>query len=241
MSLIEVLSALFVLAIGLASVMSIVTRSANMGDYASNRNNAAVLLPEAIADIERMSLITTELAAANGLDKSYVGELMETTSLGSGANAFNNVLFQYPQGPTGDATHPNSAFSYKQLAYVNGASASNLAYWPFSLQYSRVLGMFPPITVKANKRGSFSDNLSDITGPAYRALFKLEPHQDWFVLQVDGTRVENVDSAFVGVYVLTIAMYRDIEPQKSILDSKGKKLEQLTDPTVVYLRDKKVR
>ena len=181
----------------------------------------------------------------------FENEFMETIDLGTANNAFNDFTFLNPQGPSGGTVgtvnFANASFDFHSLGYyVKGSTKTNMAYWPFSKQYSRCMGLLPKlISTQYAARGVTADSMSDLSGPAYRALFRLERHPDWYVTNVSGagvvSRTPNNDSAFVGVYILTVAMYKDLEPAKSIRDATGKRIEQLTDPAVVYLRDKKVR
>ncbi|HLX62460.1 MAG TPA: hypothetical protein VKX17_14375, partial [Planctomycetota bacterium] len=232
MTLVEILTALFVLSIGLAGVLSITIRSSQMGAIAADRNNASVIMPEAIKDIEHMLLVDSNAAAQVGA--SHLGELMDTVDLGAGTNPFANYVFYSTSNPTG-GTAP---FTYSNLTYptptVDNVTGRNLylAYWPMNMWYSRVMGQFP---------NAGPEKLLNNTGIAYRGLFKLEPHPEWVPdPSVRGPNREIPDSAFAGVYVLTLTMYRDLDPGKLTTDAT-KRLQQVSDPVVVYLRDKKVR
>lgn len=238
LTLVEILTALFVLAVGLGSVMAIVVRSANMGSFASDRNNASILITEAVEDIKHMMLIGDREIAA-GLPESARGEMMDTMGLGTAANPYNNIVFydiNFNNTTSQNPTPNNTQFQFQSLAYKNGSQPTDLAYWPFSVKYSRTLGMFPtPVVLGGSASG---DSMYNKIGIAYRALWKLTPHVDWVN---PATRVENPDSAYAGVYVLTIALYRDLESAKALTDSKPKRLEQISDPVVLQVHDKKVR
>jgi len=80
--------------------------------------------------------------------------------------------------------------------------------------------------------GEINNNLADPTSYGYRVIYRLERHPQW---AIDDAALALADSStYTGTYVLTLTAYRDI-------DRKGGRLEQLSDPMVVYLRDKKVR
>lgn len=240
LTLVEILTALFVLAIGLGSVMAIVVRSANMGSYACDRNDAAILLGEAIDDIKHMMLISANDAKLNGFQE---GEMMDTVGLGNGSSIYGNVSFNdinFNNTNAGSVPSSSGPFPFKSLAYKNGTATTDLAYWPFSVKYSRTMGMYPTPAVLGGSSGG--DSMYNKIGVAYRALWKLVPHADWISVDpVTGQRTEHPESEYAGVYVLTIAMYRDTEPSKLTTATPPKRLEQLTDPVVVQIRDKKVR
>ena len=233
MTLVEILTALFVLSIGLAGVLSITIRSSQMGAIAADRNNASVIIPEAIKDIERMLLVTDTASP-------YYGELMDTVDLGAGTNPFANYTFSATSPSGGPLPVPFVNLGYPTPAVDNVTGRKlYLAYWPMNMWYSRVMGQFP---------NAGPEKLLNNTGIAYRALFKLEPHPEWIpdpsVRNTDpaagAVREPYPDSAFAGVYVLTLTMYRDLDPGKLTTDA-SKRLQQVSDPVVVFLRDKKVR
>lgn len=234
-TLVEILTALFVLAIGISGTLAIVMRSAQMAASAGDRNNASVLIPEAIEDIKHLLTISSSMTTANGgtLDPYYNGMFMDTLSL-NGGNPFGNSAscnIPFFNRQTGSKAY----VSLNNLAYPPNAAAANLAYWPLTPNASRVMGQFPqPPGV---------DPLLSSSGAAYRALFKLEPHPDW-IKDANSHLQANEDptSAFAGIYILTVTMYRDLDPSISTTSvNPMKKLQQVSDPVMVYVRDSKVR
>ncbi len=225
-TLVEILTSMFVLMLGIIGILSVIMRSSQMGTAASDRNNASVLLVEAIADIQRMHLITTPYATTYGLT-AYDGEFMDTISLKSGTNPFENASLPYAVNGV------SSQFVLDDIAYTAAGTPANLAYWPLNPALSRVMGQYPQ---------AGGDQLLNNNGSTYRALYRLEPNPDWVPdpTNRDPLTRENLDSAYVGQYLLTIAMYRDLDPAKPTTDAT-KRLQQIADPIVVTLRDKKVR
>lgn len=74
-----------------------------------------------------------------------------------------------------------------------------------------------------------------IGGNYYRTRYRLEKHTDWWPHDSDGNEAaEQPGSAYRGVYVLSIAVYRDPEQDMS-------KAVQVSDPVVTYLRDRRAR
>src|SRR6185295_16793762 len=69
---------------------------------------------------------------------------------------------------------------------------------------------------------------------AYRVIYKLERAPSWYPHLDDYSDYEynpvNENVSTAGLYQLTLVVYRD-------LDRKGGRLEQLTQPMIVYLRD----
>ena len=234
MTLVEILTALFVLVIGISGTLAIVMRSAQMSTAAGDRNNASVLIPEAIEDIKHLLAISSTMTTSNGgdLNPYYAGMFMDTLSLNDPSNPFGSSnSCRIPYRTSGSA----STASLNQLAYPPNAAATNLAYWPLNPTASRVMGQFPqPAGV---------DPLLNSSGAAYRALFKLEPHPDW-IKDANSHLLANDDptSAFAGIYILTVTMYRDLDPGVSTTSvNPMKKLQQVSDPVMVFLRDSKVR
>jgi len=261
LTLVEILTALFVLAIGLGSVLAIVVRSADLGSFASDRNCAMMLVSEAIDDIQHMVLIGDKEIKTNGHAdwEPMRGQLMDTVGLGTASNMYNDIRFndvmlnntQLASTPAG------TTFALRDLAYRNTwvksqaqgtpqltttpSNQTNLAYWPFSTKFSRTMGMFPTSAVLNGSSGTKGDSMYNNSGVGYRALWKLEPHPEW--ISIDPTtlqRAEHPDSSYVGVYVLTVTMYRDVDPGLRTTNIK-KRLQQISDPLIMQVRDKVVR
>lgn len=232
-TLVEILTALFVLVIGICGTLAIVMRSAQMGTAASDRNNASILIPEAIDEIKRTLILSSTDATKYGITSDHVGEFMDTVGLNDNTNPFANVAFpDYPLG-SGSTTFKGVVYRYPVKDTVTGNKLS-LVYWPLNTRGARVLGQ-RLMTDPGQRLGT--------NGNTYRALFKLEPHPEWVSNPFDrSVNRENPGSAFVGVYVLTLTMYRDLNPDARIgFTDQTKKLQQISDPVVVFLHDSKVR
>ena len=63
-------------------------RSAQMGTAASDRNNASILIPEAIDEIKRTLILSSNDAAHYGITSDHVGEFMDTVGLYDNTNPF---------------------------------------------------------------------------------------------------------------------------------------------------------
>jgi hypothetical protein len=228
LTLVEILTALFVLSIGLAGVLSIIVRSSEMGNTATDRNNASIIIPEAIEDIKKMLLITDSSFGAQ-----HVGEYMDTVDLGTSNNPYSEYEFTMTT-----KTNAQIHYRFKNLAYgiptVDNVTLRPLylCYWPLNTVYGRVMGQFPQPTAVG-----VDPTLNNVT-PCYRGLFKLEPHPEW--IPDPSTRIPLPDSGFAGVYVLTFTLYRDLTPEKDTT-KLDKRLQQVCDPVVVWIRDKKTR
>ena len=244
-TLVEILTSLFVLVIGITGTLAIIMRSAQMGTAAADRNNASVLIPEAIDDIKRMMALPNDRNSAFynfyaiGLS-AHAGELMDTVDLTGGTNPFANVAISYSiPARTSVQTWPLKNLTYPLVSKDQSTGRDlSLVYWPLNPGYARVMGQQQLTTAGFQTLGK--------NGVMYRALFKLEPHSDWVPNPYDRSATrENVGSEFVGVYVLTLTMYRftDPEPAKPLSDTSNtqKRLQQIADPVVVYLHDTKVR
>ncbi|MCZ7643687.1 MAG: prepilin-type N-terminal cleavage/methylation domain-containing protein [Planctomycetota bacterium] len=69
----------------------------------------------------------------------------------------------------------------------------------------------------------------------YRARYRLEKHPLWWPHDADGNEgAETVESTYRGIYVLTVVCYRDE-------DGNMNEPVQVSDPAVVYLKDRKLR
>jgi prepilin-type N-terminal cleavage/methylation domain-containing protein len=215
-TLVEILVTLLVLSIGLASVLSLVFGSTRQAMLSTDRNLASVLVPEAVADIERMHLITPVMATRiddAGHQTDYVGELVDTVDIMNGP---------YKWVPLSDST----SAQFSQFAVDRGVLGSadeaptvqSLLTWPLSATPRYYAGM-PANNVEA-------------PGMAYRALYRLEGHPDW--------KARGEASPYAGLYILTLTIYRDLNPNVHP-QKNNKRYEQVSDPMVVYLRDKKVR
>jgi prepilin-type N-terminal cleavage/methylation domain-containing protein len=220
-TLVEILVALLVLCLGLASALGLVFGSTRQAQISNDRNMASLMLQEAVADIERMHLITPqEVTPTSGLTKDDIGMLVETVDIKN--RQYKNVI----AGAAGQVSL--LAIHHDVLSDPTGAPAQqNLLVWPLSSTAKYAGGWIDPDPTNG-PNGKTTEN----AGVAYRAIYRLEQHPDW--------KANPGASPFIGVYRLTLAMYRDLNPNVHPA-SKDKRFEQITDPMVVYLRDKKVR
>ncbi|MEI6236924.1 MAG: prepilin-type N-terminal cleavage/methylation domain-containing protein, partial [Planctomycetota bacterium] len=135
-TLVEILTALFVMVIGISGTLAIIMRSSQMGTSASDRNNASILLPEAIDEIKR-SLIAT---VNDGVTADHVGEYMDTVNLTGSGNPFYSV--RLGNTPISSLVYPKALTQQDTLGHD-----MSLVYWPFSPNGSRVMGQ--RLTTKA--------------------------------------------------------------------------------------------
>ena len=224
-TLVEILAALAVLGVGLTAIVGLVLGSVRLSGTAADRNIAKVIIAEAVADIERIHLITTNMlgVSAPGISPDEIGLLIETVNSPNP----NTHEMRYKTATVGSTFFDFQLSKYTQLKCFTpplNAAATNTLLWPFSNGPRYEAG--PVVAGGAGDETSF----------AYRVIYRLERHPNWHPHSDDCTtwQGEDSDSPFAGTYVLTLAVYRD-------LDRKGGRLEQTSDPMVMYLRDKKVR
>ena len=207
-TLIEVLTAMMVLAIGLAGAMSLVYGSSRAAQAASDRNASAIVLQEAFEDIKRIHLITRPMPGVGTVTDDDIGLYVETLS-------------------TGDGTWPNckaGPFAGTQTS-ANGSPGVTLSSYRPALLTNTLAWPFTP----APKY--YGLGLGAIAGPGvpgFRVLYKLERHPDW---------VAGASFSLEGVYVLTATVYKDLNPTVAVSNG-NKKFEQVSDPMVVYLRSR---
>lgn len=189
-TLVEVLAAVSVLLIGLAAVVGLLYGSFAQGHVASDRNAAAILIPEAVRQIEREHLITDTADANHGL---FIETLQNAPASDKGAYGTGTLVNGQPLKPP-------------------ASTPANMNQWPREVGKPSVIG-----------------------GNYYRTRYRLEKHTDWWPHDTDGNEAaEQPGSAYRGVYVLSIAVYRDPEQDMS-------KAVQVSDPVVTYLRDRRSR
>jgi len=194
LTLIEVLAAVAVLIVGFAGVIALLYGSFVQGHAASDRNAAAVLVPEAARAIELEHLITAQTQSTYPLIAAEeVGLYIETPS-------------KAPQSD--DKPGYRDVVASGQPIGMLG----NLNEWP--------------------RRPNAPVNVG---GNYYRARYRLEKHPAWIPHDVDGLEgAENTASEFRGIYLLSLCVYRDSEQNMS-------KPVQVSDPVVLYLKDRKDR
>jgi Tfp pilus assembly protein PilV len=231
-TLIETLVALFVLMIGLSAVVALVLGAGKMANAASDRNVAAMIIAEAVPDIERRHLVTGTIA---NTDPAHVGLLVETVNAASATPIVPNTH----DGISYQNIKPNwysSAASWEAdmiPPYMLPAPALDAVHtlmWPLKAEDPKYYGG----PLRQSGGGALT------SGTPYRVVYRLERHPEWHPHTIDVPNglasygVEIPNSGYAGVYVLTLTVYRD--PTKV-----GARLEQISDPVVVFLRDKRVR
>lgn len=215
-TLVEILAALAILAFGLAGIMSVIYLGVKQGGAAADRNAVALVVPQAVELIERQHLITTEtMTAYDPGHPEEVGAYIETLN---GAD-------------TGDGG-PYAAVKVGKNGKTLGNGQLN-AISPLSF-----LPTDPNEFFYVGDHVSFDAGAESYThSSSYRVHYRLEKHPDWWPHNDNGTYAaddEYVDSPFVGVYVLTLTVYR---ASSSTLSND----RQVGNPVVIYLHDKKAR
>jgi len=239
-TLIEIMAALAVLAIGLTSTLAIVTSSMRLSNNASDRNITRALIDEAIGDIERAHRITDQLKRSGVPWKpagpewripapwdEQIGSYIETVT--STDNAIPTIHHsEFREVDVGSKNFDFHLTTYCTLgAFSPGLTkaTTRTLMWPFGNTPKFIGG---PVASGPSDPGSF----------AYRVVYRLERDPLWYPHPPDCTGYifdpTLEDSPYAGLYRLTLVVYRD-------LDRKGGRLEQLTDPVIVFLRDRKVR
>jgi prepilin-type N-terminal cleavage/methylation domain-containing protein len=209
-TLIEILIALLILAIGMAAVVGLVIGAQRISNSTSDRNIARALISEAVADIERMHLITKTIAASPADEGLLLETRADLTVPNIHSSSYSGISFE--SKPI--ISHVAKYCGMKCLdGMTEHPSTAKTFLWPWAND--------PKFLGGATNSTSYLD-----TNYGYWVIYRLERHPDW-VAQGD-------ESIKAGLYALTLTAYRDV-------DRKGGRFEQLNDPMVVYLRDKKVR
>ncbi|HYG76335.1 MAG TPA: prepilin-type N-terminal cleavage/methylation domain-containing protein [Planctomycetota bacterium] len=236
-TLIEILASMAVLAIGLAAVVSMVLGSSRSSSGAVDRNTASVIIAEAIEDIERIHRITPELIQNNAAlagHENDIGCYMETYDTG-------------PNGPTASEPWPNLDELQSSDYGVNGVITAHTgpltsARYPIpsTLTGRSTMMVWPPTPEPKFYGGPMKQSGSGMktTGLPYRVIYRLERHPEWVaVLALPPTTPPTV-SAYEDIYVLTAAVYKDLDVGLSIA-SPLHRYEQISDPVVTFFRRKR--
>ncbi len=215
-TLVEVLTTLAVLAIGLSAVVAIVMGSGQMSATARNRNIAAMIIPEAVADIERLHFIASPTLGSLTVPTGDVGYFIEThnTTPADGLNPITHL--PWPSIEASPYTGLRVYGSNTLADYRRVAGLGTQMIWPPSPDPKFYGGM---------------RNKDIANGTAFRVFYCLERHPDWRT----SVRPPITQSSMEGIYVLTLAAYRDMTP-KAPAANADHKYEQISDPVVVYLR-----
>jgi len=238
LTLVEILAAMAVMVIGISAVTLMLLTGTRFSRSSLERNAATMIVAEAIPEIERRHLITESMDRSTlpfvlSPSPEHLGLLIETVD--------NNQ-------PLGASTCPDiHDVDYKDVkisATMTHGNAFELKCFETMPPDQIHMSMWPmPPSELPKTYGSLQVLRPGDTSPhgtPLRVLYRLERHQDWHAHTIDAAGVatyplpEVEDSPFRGVYVLTLTIYKD--PRRD-----GSTLEQVTDPYVVFLNDKKVR
>lgn len=226
-TLIEILATLGILSVGLASVIALVLGSTRMSVGAVDKNTATMIISEAVEDIARIHLITNDQLTASGLATRTgdVGYYIETLDSSPGANNPATGM-EWPNVQSGDFAAPtavvvaNSSYLSEYRNPLPSPALSNMIVWP-PTPTPRYYG--GPLRAGGNA-----------TGTAFRAMYRLERHPDW-IASLPPNPV--VPSPYEGIYVLTMAVYKDLQPKEPV-SNPNHTYEQISDPVVTFLRTK---
>lgn len=216
-TLIEVLTALVVLAFGLAAVVALFLTSVQTSHVAVDQNAAALLIPEALKQIEQEHRISAAMAAAAG-DASREGEFIETLDYGSPLS--NSDTTSFPGVQVG-------AIVKGGLVDLADGNGGNFGFWPHEDDKPRLIAG-TPYRLRYRLERYPGDSATDLNR--------------WY-WHDDATAVydpENPASPFRGVYLLTVVCYRQTRNDVPPADLLGA-LVQVSDPVVVQLCDRKAR
>lgn len=177
-TLIEVLTALVVLAFGLAAIVALFLTSVQTSHVAVDQNAAALLIPEAVKQIEQEHRISA------AIDPTHEGEFIETldySPFGDSVAPFNGVQV--------------GAIVKGGLVDLADGSGGNFGFWPHEDDKPRLIAgtpyrlryrleRFPGDSATDLNRWYWHDDSSSVYDP------------------------ENPASPYRGVYLLTIVCYR---------------------------------
>ena len=169
----------------------------------------------AASDRNAASVIIPE--AARAIEQECIIDSNTQTSYGLTANTLGMFVQTLQTAPESDKKTPFSSIQVGSgtLAPPSTLAATNLNQWPRSGPY-----------LFGGDKTSY--------GSAYYVRYRLEKHPDWCTGGVETS--SNVNSVYRGVYVLTLVVYsvEDRPPAAPVY-------KQVSDPTVTYLKDRKVR
>jgi type II secretory pathway pseudopilin PulG len=226
--LIEVLITLLVLIIGLTGSLAVIMGSARSGNKAADRNIAGIILDEAIEDIQRNHLITVPVNSTFPVATTPYGAL----------NVQSNEVGLYIETLDSDGTGlwPNIQNAGAGAGNYTGVKANNFLLtsfanpklFPSAADVTKSNVLLWPASSDPRYYGGPLKGPGVSTGVAYRVAYKLERSPNW---------IAGGQFSFDGMYVLTLTVYKDLNP--TVLPGSPKKLlEQISDPMVVYLYSK---
>jgi len=242
LTLVEVMAAMAVLVIGVSSVTLMMFTGAKFTRASLERNAASMIISEAIPEIERRHLITSQMARTGlpdmvlGSSDPHLGLFIETVSNNYplGTSTCPDIHDpEYSAVKISETMTHGDAFALKCFDTLT-PDQIHMSMWPMP---SLTSGELPKTygSLQILRGGDKSPH-----GTPLRVLYRLERHQEWHQHSLDANGIatyplpEDENSLYRGVYVLTLAVYKDSKRD-------GSTLEQVTDPYVVYLNDKRVR
>ncbi len=216
-TLVEILAALSILALGLSAVVALLFGSIRHGRLSSNRNAAMILIPEAVRQIELEHLITSDTVGIPANDPG-IGRFVETLDNSPTNPGEGDEFAPYANITVGSMGEPPVGGNIYLSPFVKNTKEAknfkNLSMWPH-----------------------IPDNPRKIGGASYRVIYRLEKHPDWWPHEPNGNYVaakERVGDPMRGMYLLTLACYH-------APDNKVENWTQVSDPMQVLLRDRRNR
>ena len=236
-TLIEILATLGILAVGLASVIALVLGSSRMSVGAVDKNTATMIISEAVEDISRIHLITSEQLPPTGLGPAGrgkdVGYYIET--LDSSPGVLNPVtLLEWPNIQSGAFSTSTSVVVAKS-GYLSEYRNPNVTPDnPLGGTVNSHSMVWPPTPLPRYYGGPIRA-VGVSSGTAFRVIYRLERHPDW--IESLAVMPTPPPSAYEGIYVLTLAVYKDLDPNMPV-NNGNHRYEQISDPAVVFVRTK---
>ena len=235
-TLIEILATLGILAVGLASVIALVLGSSRMSVGAVDKNTATMIISEAVEDISRIHLITSDQLTTSGLSTTRSGDIgnyIET--LNSSPAVLNPVThLEWPNVQAGDFA-TSSAVVVANSSFLSEYRNPNVTPDNPGGGVPNSHSMVWPPTPTPRYYGGPLRAGGTSSGTAFRVIYRLERHPDWIEsLAITPTPPP---SAYEGIYVLTLAVYKDLDPKMPV-NNGNHRYEQISDPAVVFVRTK---
>jgi len=235
-TLIEILATLGILAVGLASVIALVLGSSRMSVGATDKNTATMIISEAVEDISRIHLITSDQLTTSGLSTTRSGDIgnyIETLNSSPGVNNRATTL-EWPNVQVGDFA-TSSAVVVANSSFLSEYRNPNITPDNPGGGVANSHSMVWPPTPTPRYYGGPLRAGGASSGTAFRVIYRLERHPDWIEsLAITPTPQP---SAYDGIYVLTLAVYKDLDPKLPVSNGNHR-YEQISDPAVVFVRTK---
>lgn len=252
LTLVEIMFAMVTLIAGLSAITMMLLSGARSTRASLERNAATMMVSEAVAEIERRHLITSSMSRSAapsppgpfppltlGPTDPHLGLFIETVRNDEPLGTSTCPDIHDPEYAAVNISENMTHGEALNLKCFASAPPTSVQLAPDKIHMS----MWPmPPGELPKTYGSLLVLRSGDTSPhgtPLRVLYRLERHQDWQSHTIDTNGIatygaEIPNSTYRGVYVLTLTIYKDSKRD-------GSSLEQVTDPYVVYLYDKKVR